>query len=103
MAASLYVLNPISDGATLDYAYFTSTHFDLGGEHEGDQDALNAELSFRRGNPWVTYSRNNARWNTGQHPTAPMGRRGPSRPKTTAPPAAATGVMSKRPAQSEWW
>jgi len=36
MAVSLQVLYPISDGTTFDYDYYTSTHFDLVGDHMGD-------------------------------------------------------------------
>ena len=35
MAVSLQVSYPISDGTTFDYDYYTSTHFDLVGEHMG--------------------------------------------------------------------
>ncbi len=35
MAVSLQVIYPISDGTTFDYDYYTSTHFDLVGEHMG--------------------------------------------------------------------
>lgn len=35
MAVSLQVLYPISDGTTFDFDYYTSTHFDLVGEHMG--------------------------------------------------------------------
>ena len=36
MAVSLQVLYPIGDGTTFDYDYYTSTHFDIVGEHMGD-------------------------------------------------------------------
>ena len=36
MAISLQVIYPVSDGTTFDYDYYTSTHFDLVGEHMGD-------------------------------------------------------------------
>ncbi|NRB20843.1 MAG: EthD family reductase [Rhodobacteraceae bacterium] len=35
MAVSLQVIYPISDGKTFDFDYYTSTHFDLVGEHMG--------------------------------------------------------------------
>ncbi len=35
MAVSLQVIYPISDGTTFDFDYYTSTHFDLVGEHMG--------------------------------------------------------------------
>lgn len=36
MAVSLQVIYPISDGSTFDFDYYTSTHFDLVGEHIGE-------------------------------------------------------------------